>query len=974
DADRQWFKARYGLDAPQTPRDVSFCGHVVAAEAPLIVPDALGDERFADNPFVTGEPHVRFYAGFPLATPDGFVLGTLCAIDHAPVAITDRQRALLQRLAAVVVDRLELRRRSRLLDARTIELETRQKFFELSLDLLCTADDTLHFRELNPAWERTLGWTLEELRARPFIEFVHPDDLQRTIDEASRLLKDSAITVAFENRYQHKDGHWVPLSWVSAVSGGVFYAAAHDLTAQREKAEALAASEQRLRGIVDHAVDAFVTINARGLIEHANPAVEKLFGYVPSELLGQNVNVLMPSPDREAHDGYLANYLRTGHAKVIGIGREVTALRKDGTTFPAELAVSEFHVEGAPHFTGIVRDISERKRVEKLKSEFVSTVSHELRTPLTSIRGALGLVAGGVTGELPAEASEYVKIALSNSNRLVRLINDILDLEKVQSGRMEFRFQVAGLRAAVESAIASNLSLAADHRVRLALAPNPAAGDVLVDPDRLAQVLTNLISNAVKFSPPDSEVELSVTRRGDWLRVGVLDRGPGIPAEFRPRIFERFAQADASNTRQRGGTGLGLSISRSLVERMRGSIGFADAAGGGTMFFVDLPFVPPVDGYAQPTEAGGTRGNVLVCEDDPEVARGLAQLVQQAGLTAHLAPTLERARQLLERHRYLAVTLDLRLPDGDGTALIHEIRSTPRIDRLPIIVVSAFAGRVADSAVEVSDVLEKPFAPARLSAALDAAAHRADGIPRVLHVEDDPDVRQVVRRLLPPSWTVRSADTVTEARRLLDAETFDCVLLDLCLPDGRGEELLGHLGGAQVVIFSAAETSGELASRVAAAMVKTKATADQLVQTLVRVVRGAAPQPTGAAPQPTGTVAQPTGTAPQPTGTAPSLAADLDALRAGFVARLPAKLDDLERAIAKARLDLREAEGARMLAHRLRGTAGSYGVPAVGAAVARVEDLLAHVHEEVSEAAWNEIEAALQATRRTLGPHETREP
>jgi len=812
DANRQWFKSRHGLEVAETPRAVSICAHCVAAEAPLVIPDTSRDERFADNPLVTGEPHVRFYAGFPLRTPDGFVVGALCAIDRQPREISPRQREMLALLARQVIDQMELRRRS-------IKLSRYAQFFEMSVTLLCTADDTLHFRELNPAWERALGWTREELKARPLTEFIHPDDRAATLATAGRLLEGVVMT-DFENRYLHKDGHWVPLSWYAAARDHMLYAAAVDLSAARQQEVLLRESEARFRAIVETAVDAVITIDGQGRITQVNPATERLFGYPPADLVGQSVTVLMPSPDRDLHDTYLASYARTGVRRMIGLGREVMATRRDGSTFPADLVVSEYQFQGQKYFTGMLRDIGDRKRLERMQSEFVATVSHELRTPLTSIRGSLGLVAGGVTGEIPRQAKEYLDIALSNSDRLVRLVNDILDIEKMQSGGMQFRQRTVDLGAAVRSAISANQSFAAAHRVRLEMAPEAPAGEVLADPDRLAQVLANLISNAVKFSPHDAAVELSVTLADNHLRVSVRDSGPGIPEEFRARIFQRFAQADSSSTRRKSGTGLGLSISKAIVERMCGRIGFESAPGGGAVFFFELPYLPPVGGA---DGCPGTEPRVLVCEDDPGVWQVLARLFSSEGFAVDLAPTLERARRLLARRSYDALTLDLRLADGDGGALISEIRADEDHRLTPIVVVSGSEGHLGSSAVLVADVIGKPFDEARLVAAVRNAIATCGGThPRLLHVEDDPVVRRVLQHTMPDSWTVIGAESLQAARKALAETGFDVVVLDLGLPDGAGDELLEQVGRARVVLFSASDAPAELSRRVAAAMVKSR--------------------------------------------------------------------------------------------------------------------------------------------------------
>ncbi len=252
---------------------------------------------------------------------------------------------------------------------------------------------------------------------------------------------------------------------------------------------------------------------------------------------------------------------------------------------------------GLVHMAGTVQDITEEKRVERMKAEFVSTVSHELRSPLTSIHGSLGLLAGGVAGALPPPARQLVLIAERSTERLIRLVNDILDTEKIESGKMAFDLKVMELRPLVERAVESMEGLAGACHVALrASAPDePIVANV--DADRFIQVMTNLISNAVKFSPPEAPVEIALARTADGgARIEVRDRGPGIPAEFQPRIFQRFSQADASSAGQKGGTGLGLNIAKAIVDHLGGTIGYTTNPGEGTTFFVELPAAPQAAG------------------------------------------------------------------------------------------------------------------------------------------------------------------------------------------------------------------------------------------------------------------------------------------------------------------------------------------------------------------------------------------
>jgi signal transduction histidine kinase len=254
--------------------------------------------------------------------------------------------------------------------------------------------------------------------------------------------------------------------------------------------------------------------------------------------------------------------------------------------------VQDYLIKGQIEARGFLRAVRyaiERKRLERLKDEFVSTVSHELRTPLTSISGSLGLLMGNAAGNLPRPMARLLSIAYTNCQRLVRLVNDILDIEKMEAGRLVFNFSRVEVRELVVQAIEANRGFAEGYGVRIRLEATRAATEVRADPDRLAQVITNLLSNAIKFSPADNEVIVTVERSSDMVRLAVRDHGAGIPVDFRPLIFGKFAQADAGDARQRGGTGLGLSIVKQIVDRLGGEVGFTDAVGGGSIFYVQLP-------------------------------------------------------------------------------------------------------------------------------------------------------------------------------------------------------------------------------------------------------------------------------------------------------------------------------------------------------------------------------------------------
>jgi signal transduction histidine kinase len=250
----------------------------------------------------------------------------------------------------------------------------------------------------------------------------------------------------------------------------------------------------------------------------------------------------------------------------------------------------------------VIRDITDSREAERMKSEFVATVSHELRTPLTSIRGSLRLLAAGVMGQLSSEAMELVDIASRNGERLAALINDLLDMEKIAAGRLEFAMAHRALAPLLQQSLELNAGYAQAHGVRFELTHAPADGWVNVDESRFLQVMTNLLSNAAKFSPSDGSVQVSAHARGTMLRIEVRDHGPGIDEAFVPRVFARFSQADATDARAKGGTGLGLAISKALVEQMGGRIGFDSVTGEGTTFYVELPSVDAGEAESSATE------------------------------------------------------------------------------------------------------------------------------------------------------------------------------------------------------------------------------------------------------------------------------------------------------------------------------------------------------------------------------------
>ncbi|MFC5523262.1 ATP-binding protein [Polaromonas jejuensis] len=364
--------------------------------------------------------------------------------------------------------------------------------------------------------------------------------------------------------------------------------------AVEKRTKALRASESLLHQITDAVPALIAYVDAEQRFQFHNRVYEEGFGLKRDQIHGKTMREMMG-------DELYENERSKIEEALLGYAVQYDRVQKAADGQLRDYVMQYFPRYGEDGDEGKVvglyslgTDVTELKRIDRMKSEFISTVSHELRTPLTSIRGSLGLVTGGVAGELPAKAKNLVGIATHSCERLIRLINDILDSEKIESGKMRFELQQVKLQPLLAQALTANQGFAGQYNVELALDAPADAVMVNVDSDRLTQVVTNLLSNAVKFSPPASCVHIRLLCSNGRIRVEVADSGPGIPEAFRERIFQKFSQADSSDTRQKGGTGLGLNISRAIVEHMGGNMGFTTEVGVGTVFFFELPEAMPL--------------------------------------------------------------------------------------------------------------------------------------------------------------------------------------------------------------------------------------------------------------------------------------------------------------------------------------------------------------------------------------------
>ncbi|GGY63135.1 hypothetical protein GCM10011613_03460 [Cellvibrio zantedeschiae] len=339
------------------------------------------------------------------------------------------------------------------------------------------------------------------------------------------------------------------------------------------------------QAILDGAFDGIITLNESGIITSFNHAAEVIFGYRANQIIGSSLLKLLPKYARNQNEQNPIKNI----SEILDVGQEMVGLRKNGKEFEMELALSAIQGEVDIAYVGVIRDISDRKHTDKLKNEFIATVSHELRTPLTSISASLAIIESGSLGTLPDKISNLIQIAKQNSIRLQNLINDLLDMDKLLSNKIEFDYKNFDAVTLVEKSIAANQYIADKHNVRFQISSAEEKCHIYADEARTQQVLTHLLSNAAKFSHPHSNVDLSISKTSNLVKILVTDYGTGIAPEFKPNIFRSFTQADSSSSRQKDGSGIGLTISKELIEKMGGKIGFTSNLGQGSSFYFELP-------------------------------------------------------------------------------------------------------------------------------------------------------------------------------------------------------------------------------------------------------------------------------------------------------------------------------------------------------------------------------------------------
>jgi len=704
------------------------------------------------------------------------------------------------------------------------QLETGNRFINLSVDMFCIAGFDGFFKSLNPYWQKVLGFTTEELMAKPYLEFIHPEDRQATVAEAARL-ENPEVTFAFENRYLCKDGSYKWFSWnaVSTPPQKVVYAVARDVTERKRAEEALRESEERFRLLINGARDyAIFMLNPSGQVASWNQGAERIKGYKANEIVGRHFSCFYPPEDVQSGkpERELERAITEGRYEEEG-----WRIRKDLSRFWADVVITAL-TDGAGKLRGfskVTRDVTERKRAQlqieqqnrelelrnrevehatRLKSKFLASMSHELRTPLNAIVGFSDLLADGAPGELNAKQKRFVNHIKQGSAHLLQLINDILDLSKIEAGQLELRcedFQVKDALPEVLSTIRP-LAMAKNIQVEHKLETDRP---VYADRVRFKQILYNLLSNAVKFTPKDGRIDIACVENGNEVCISVTDTGIGIGAEDQKVVFEEFRQIEGKTDATSEGTGLGLAITKRLVEQQGGKISLESAPGKGSRFTFTLPAVsktseiPPVHELVNPrvTASGGRSKPLVLIVDDEVPARELLtsylEPEYQIAMAESGAEALKKAQQL----RPDAITLDVLMSGGNGFETLVALRKTPETASIPIIIVSIVDQQRVGFALGAADYLIKPI---RKSVLLETIRKhvppQADDDAVILLVDDDPRTLELLEEALRSAgYETQSVQSGERALEVLSSKLVSGVLLDLLMPGMDGFQVIHHV-------------------------------------------------------------------------------------------------------------------------------------------------------------------------------------
>jgi PAS domain S-box-containing protein len=596
-----------------------------------------------------------------------------------------------------------------------------------SIIRILDADGVIRYE--SPAVERALGYQMEELIGLNAFDFLHPDDVSPTCAAFCEALKDPALTPTVEYRFRHKDGSW---RWHEATAAnlladpavGGLVVSSRDITEWRHAEEAtqhvafllaLDVEEARRargvsRAVLDAASEAMIFLPPdHGEILSINERFREFFGEDSDILIGRPVGELRAWAER-----FFDDPSTVGSAMLDNSADNTRRVTKFVTQHSPEHRSLQLYASPVLSTEGedlgrlfAFRDITREREIHRVQSEFISLVSHELRTPLTTIKGYIDVFMDGDLGSLPTEQKNFLRIASENTDRLASLINDLLDVSRIESGEVELERKPQNLHRIIGDTVESLQQQMETTRHYFTLNVDVVEPAVLGDGQRITQILTNLISNAIKYSPAGGEITISAHPENGTIQVSVTDGGIGLSLGEQSQLFSKFFRAKNATTQRTGGTGLGLAITRGLVEKLGGEISVSSAKGEGSTFTFTLPAtLPNLPGDFTMPGPGAKR--ILLVEEDPSFSELLRFYLTQVGYLVHHAPSAEEALRLAREAPFDLITLSILLPDKDGYSVLEELKADPATAAMPVIVVTNLADDGRGRLLGATDVMRKP--------------------------------------------------------------------------------------------------------------------------------------------------------------------------------------------------------------------------------------------------------------------------
>ncbi len=762
----------------------------------------------------------------------------------------------------------ELEERKRVEAALRVSQARFAGILEIADDAIISVNLEQQITLFNQGAERIFGYTAAEVLGKPLDILLpqsaiaaHRSHVQNfgASSGKARRMGEHALRTADERRPifgRRKDGTEFPAeASISKLSQGgetIFTVILRDISEQKEAEETLQRLSHQNELLLNAIGEGLCGLDRQGRITFANPAALRLLGYTQEELIGSPVDLILPHtrPDGTPYpfsESPIYTSLRDGAVRQVNTEQ---FWRRNGSSLPVEYVSTPIWEEG--EIVGAViafRDITERQQVERMKDEFISVVSHELRTPLTSIHGSLGMLASGLLDPTSERGKRLLQIAVDSTDRLVRLINDILDIERIESGKVKMAKEICEVEKLLTEAVDTVQAIA--DKAGITLKVSSCSASFYADADRIIQTLTNLLSNAIKFSPRGETVYLSAERidspvpplasdanhpprcplcQPPYLLFTVKDQGRGIPADKLDTIFERFQQVDASDSRNNDGTGLGLAICRSIVHQHNGQIWVESTLGVGSTFYFTIPLAGKGGSLATnaplPATADLPKGPlVLVCDDDPSTLSVLQALLEQRGYQVVTVESGAKAIEVAIARQPDVILLDMMMPEMNGWDVMANLKARPETRNIPILVCSVIPEAEAQAEVRSQKNyvgwVDKPLNSISLFQSLRSALTGHSQKLRILIIEDDVDLAEVFCTLFQHhNIETYCAHTGREAIRLSQQLNPDLLVLDLSLPDGDGfvvvEWLRQHnrLSSVPLVVYSAQDVNEEERDRL----------------------------------------------------------------------------------------------------------------------------------------------------------------